>query len=75
MGKLLKAVQGASKRDMLCELRDQIAGTIEDCSSGRDMAALSKRLMEVVDEIEELDALEAKTKTPLQKAQAKHGKG
>ena len=75
MGKLLQAVQSGDKRKMLAELRDEIAQTIEGCESGRDMAALSKRLMEVVEEIEEIDHRKAATKNPLQvareRAQAK----
>lgn len=71
MGKLLTAVKSGDKRSMLCELRDEIACTIEECASGRDMAALSKRLMEVVDEIDEIDSIEQATDSPLQKARKK----
>lgn len=69
MGKLLTAVQSGSRREMLVELRDEIATTIEGCESGRDMAALSKRLMEVVDEIESIDQATATDLNPLQRAQ------
>ena len=75
MGKLMDAVRSDDKRRMLSELRDKIAQTIEDCESGRDMAALSKRLMEVVDEIEAIDAKESPAPTPLQMAQAEYGNG
>ena len=54
MGKLLDAVRESDKRGMLIALRDSIAETIDNTSSGRDMAALSKRLMEVYDAIEAL---------------------
>lgn len=73
MGKLLKAAKGGDKRQMLVELRDEIASTIEECESGRDMAALSKRLMEIVEEIEVIDAAESSDMNPLQAAQAEFG--
>ena len=75
MGKLLNAVRSDNKRLMLVELRDKIAETVEACESGRDMAALSKRLMEVVEEIEEIDSLESPDMNPLQSAQAEYGNG
>ncbi len=49
---LVDAAASGSKRDTLIALRDAIARTIQTCESGRDMASLSKRLMEVMDEIE-----------------------
>ena len=52
MGKLVSAAKKGKKRDMLVALRDEIAEQIEATSSGRDMAALSKRLIEVVEQIE-----------------------
>lgn len=75
MGKLLDAAKAGDKRRMLVELRDEIARTIEACESGRDMAALSKRLMEIQDEVEAIDAATAKVANPLQKAQAKFKDG
>ncbi len=54
MGALLDAVQRGDKREILEALRDVTASTIESTSSGRDVAALSKRLMEIC---EKLDAL------------------
>ena len=75
MGKLLAAAKSGNKLKMLTELRDEIATTIEDCESGRDMAALSKRLMEIQDEIDAMEAASAKKATPLQKAQAKFRDG
>ena len=75
MGKLLDAANAGDKRRMLVELRDEIARTIEACESGRDMAALSKRLMEIQDEVEAIDAASAKAANPLQRAQAKFKDG
>ena len=53
---LLEAAQSGDKRETLVALRDKLAATIEVCDSGRDMAANSKRLMEVIAEIEAIDA-------------------
>lgn len=74
--KVAYAARNKSKLDVLMALRDSIAKTIDDCESGRDMASLSKRLMEVIDEIEEIKASESpEPKNPLEEAQAKHGGG
>lgn len=54
MPALTDAARSGDKRGTLMALRDLIAAQIESCESGRDMAALSKRLMEVM---AELDAL------------------
>ncbi len=51
---LLEAAKSGDKRKTLLALRDKIAETIENCDSGRDIAANSKRLMEVMAEIDEL---------------------
>lgn len=40
------------RKETLVALRDAIAQSIEMTESGRDMAALSKRLMEVMDAID-----------------------
>ena len=66
MADLVKAAQSGSRRETLEALRDKIAASIQDCESGRDVAALSKRLMEVMGE---LDALpKPKSESPLAKA-------
>ena len=49
---LTEAAKSGNKRDTLIALRDKLAETIENCESGRDMAANSKRLMEVMAELE-----------------------
>lgn len=48
------AVKSNDRRDALVALRDKIAATIDGTDSGRDIAALSKRLMEVMREIDTL---------------------
>ena len=54
MTSLVDAAKSGDKRATLMALRDKIAETIENCESGRDMAANSKRLMEVMAELEAL---------------------
>lgn len=66
MADLVSAAQSGNRRETLEALRDKIAASIQDCESGRDVAALSKRLMEVMGE---LDALpQPKSDSPLAKA-------
>jgi hypothetical protein len=57
---LIEAAKSGDKRATLIALRDKLAETIENCDSGRDMASNSKRLMEVMAEIEALPSEEAK---------------
>lgn len=54
MTDLVKAAKSGDKRATLIALRDKLAETIQNCESGRDMASNSKRLMEVMAEIEAL---------------------
>ena len=54
MTDLVKAAKSGDKRATLVALRDKLAETIQNCDSGRDMASNSKRLMEVMAEIETL---------------------
>lgn len=54
MAKLYTTARKGTRRDTLVSLRDQLARAIDDCESGRDMAALSKRFMEVLAELEAL---------------------
>jgi len=66
MADLIKAARSGSRRETLEALRDKIAASIQDCESGRDVAALSKRLMEVMGEIDALP--KPKGDSPLAKA-------
>ena len=66
MADLVSAAASGDRRKTLEALRDKLAGSVAECESGRDVAALSKRLMEVM---KELDALPApKGDSPLAKA-------
>ena len=70
MDNLVSATKSGDRRRTLIALRDRIAATIDSCESGRDMAALSKRLMEVMDEIDDLP-YEVEEDTPLARARRK----
>lgn len=50
--KLVSAAKSGDRLQTLIELRDVLAASISSCKSMRDMASLSKRLIEVLDEIE-----------------------
>ena len=54
MADLVSAARSGDRRQTLEALRDKIAASIQDCESGRDVAALSKRLMEVMGELDAL---------------------
>lgn len=70
MDNLVSATKSGDRRRTLIALRDRIAATIDSCESGRDMAALSKRLMEVMDEIDSMPS-EVDEDTPLARARKK----
>lgn len=65
-----EAVKSNDKRATLIAMRDKIAMTIDTCESGRDMASLTKRLSEVIGELETLPDPNAK-KSSLARAQEK----
>ncbi|HCG61407.1 MAG TPA: hypothetical protein DEV22_03195 [Collinsella sp.] len=55
----MNIVTAAAKGDRLETLkamRELIARQLDSCESGRDMASLSKRLIEVMDEIDAIEA-------------------
>ena len=54
---ITEAAKGGTTRELLAATRDRIAVAVEDPNTpARDLAALSKRLMETVREIEAIDA-------------------
>lgn len=59
MTNLIDAAKSGNKKATLIALRDILAQTIQTCDSGRDMASNSKRLMEVIAEIELIEKEEA----------------
>ena len=60
MTPMVSCVPGMGKRETLIALRDKLAETIQNCDSGRDMASNTKRLMEVMAELEQMPDPEAK---------------
>ena len=56
MTNLVDAAKSGDRRETLVAMRDILAKTIQECDSGRDMASNTKRLMEVMNEIEQIDA-------------------
>lgn len=66
MADLVKAAKSGNRRETLEALRDKLADSIQNCESGRDVAALSKRLMEVMGELESLP--KEKKDSPLARA-------
>jgi hypothetical protein len=65
---LTEAAASNNRRKTLIALRDKLAATIETCESGRDIAALSKRLMEVMGELDTLPDPDSQTKNAAQLA-------
>lgn len=55
-----KAASEGSHKDLLEAMRDRVAKTVEDVNTpARDLAALSRRLMEITKEIEAIEAAAA----------------
>ncbi len=55
MASLVRAAKSGDKKATLIAMRDILAKTIQNCDSGRDMASNTKRLMEVMNEIEQIE--------------------
>lgn len=53
---ILEAARSGDKRALLVAMRDHLAWVLDDDVSPRDLAALTRRLLEVVKEIAALDA-------------------
>ena len=66
MADLVRAAKSGDRRKALEALRDELADGIKKCESGRDLAALSKRLMEVMAELDSLP--KPRRESPLAKA-------
>ena len=72
MTNLVDAAKSGDKRATLIALRDKLAQTIQECDSGRDMASNSKRLMEVMAELEAMPDPEAKKESKHDRLKKKH---
>lgn len=51
---LVEAARSGDTLETLERLRDKLASSIESCCSGRDMAALSRQLSQVLDQIDDV---------------------
>ncbi len=74
MTNLVDAAKSGDKRATLIALRDKLAETIQNCDSGRDMASNSKRLMEVMAELEQMPDPTAKKESKHDRLKKKHEK-
>lgn len=54
MGKLYEAAVDEDRLAILIELRNLLADRLDNCGSDRDIAALSRQLVQVTAEIDEL---------------------
>lgn len=70
MASLAEAVATNDRRIMLVAMRDKIAATIDGTDSGRDIAALSKRFVEITAELDSLPDPEAAS-SPVDRARKK----
>ena len=52
---LVEASETGDRLDALRELRRQLAQAIDETSSGRDLAALARRLMDVLEQVERIE--------------------
>jgi hypothetical protein len=52
---LVEATDSEDRLEALRELRRQLAQAIDECSSGRDLASLSQRLMDCLEQIEAVE--------------------
>ena len=67
----LDHLKSSDRREVLTALRDKVAETIDKSESGRDIAALSRRMIEIIDE---LDKLIEESGDPLDAARKSMGK-
>ena len=67
----LDHLKASDRREVLTALRDKVADTIDKSESGRDIAALSRRMIEIIDE---LDKLAEESGDPLDAARKSMGK-
>lgn len=70
MSSLRTAAESGNRLETLRSLRDTLAGQIDACESGRDMAALSRQLTDVLSQIASL-APEQKAGDPVDEIAAR----
>lgn len=65
-------VNNASELETMKVLQLKLARTLDESSSGRDIAALARQLQQVTQKIKELEALESKRDTVLDQVLTKY---
>ena len=71
MGTVKSAFESGSRKRTLEAMASKIADTIDSCESARDIPALTKRMVEMMDEIERCpDANASKTRLAVLQANA-----
>ena len=70
---ITKAADSGDRMETLEALRHKLAVAIDQSDSGRDIAALSKQLREVLEEIELAQPEEPKTRTVREIVRQRHG--
>lgn len=70
--KIVDTLKKGDKLATLKALQNKIARTIDESKSGRDIAALSKQLREVTEEIAEVKITEGSRSTVLEEIIKKH---
>jgi hypothetical protein len=56
MSSISEAAASGSRLDLLVAMRDEIAGKLDEGVPPRDLASLTRRLMEIAEDIEALEA-------------------
>lgn len=56
LGRIAQAAASGSRRDLLVAMRDAIADDLDAGVPARDLASLTRRLLEITKEIEAIDA-------------------
>ena len=69
---LTDAFSGGNKRDMLVAISQKLAKQIDECGSDRDLPALTKRFLEVQNELEQLPDPKQKKESAHDRLKAKH---
>lgn len=69
---LVEAAKSGDRRATLIALRDRLAEIIQNCDSSREMAANSKRLMDVMAELENMPDTSAKKVSKHDKLKQRH---
>lgn len=71
MESVVKAFESGNRKRVLDAMACKIASTIDDCESARDMPALTKRMVEIMDAIDKCpDPNAAKSKLAVLQANA-----